>query len=121
MAGTVVVLQGLVEPLQDPVESLREGSIRAAACFPQGRAIHALAVTETTRAAIPFYSGRRVDLVRRREDVPGHLEDAGGTLFLVDDREWAEGAVRRSGSRAERVATIRLNARHAVRVMRWLP
>ncbi len=116
LAAAVAVFQGLVEPLEDPIHSMRDGALRAAALFPGNGPIPAMGLSEKTRSVVPFYSGRSLRMLD-----PDEVAADPVPLLLVDERpRWDAGLVKR-GLAAGTEARVPLDPDHFVLVVRPAP
>jgi 4-amino-4-deoxy-L-arabinose transferase-like glycosyltransferase len=80
-----LILHGAALPLVDPPREMSAGARRIAQLVPPGEKLLSLSADETTRAIVPFYSGRILEDRGgdRCEEAVAKELDAGTTKYLV--------------------------------------
>ena len=104
VAGALVLLalvfHAAIRPLIDPLKNLKPGALEIARSVPEEEPILAFAPDETTRAVVPFYSGR----ILVETDEP----ETAGHLVVIDSAEKKLPEAARRG--LVKVADVRLGA-----------
>jgi 4-amino-4-deoxy-L-arabinose transferase-like glycosyltransferase len=104
----VLVVQAVIRPLVDPLKNLKPGALEIARSVPGDDPILAFAPDETTRAVVPFYSGRILSETKEPETARH--------LVLIDSAEKKLPAAARAG--LVKVADVRLGATRTASVYR---
>jgi 4-amino-4-deoxy-L-arabinose transferase-like glycosyltransferase len=119
LAFTFVAQAGL-RPLIDPAKDLREGALEIARSVPESEPLLGLALDETTRAVVPFYTGRLIRSVETSERALAELESGPARHLVVQ-----EGAERRldeaTRKRLSKVAAVRFNPTRSATLYRFEP
>jgi 4-amino-4-deoxy-L-arabinose transferase-like glycosyltransferase len=85
-----VLLQGAAYPLLDPAKSMADGARRVAEVVPPGEKLLAISADETTRAILPFYTGRVLydwGGAWRAEKVAKEFDAGTARYLIVSDRD----------------------------------
>ena len=116
LAFTFVVQAGL-RPLIDPAKDLREGSLEIARSVPADEPLLGFALDETTRAVVPFYTGRLVRNVEPFERALAELESGPSRHLLVTEsaEKKLDEAARR---RLVKVTSVRFNPNRSATLYR---
>jgi hypothetical protein len=115
-----LIFQAGLRPLIDPIKDLRAGSLEIARSVPAAEPLLGFALDETTRAVVPFYSGRLLRDVDRPERAL--LELAAGPSRHVVVTESAEGKLTEELRRnLTKTAAVRLSATRTVTIYRFEP
>ncbi len=114
---TLVFHAGL-RPLIDPIKDLRAGSLEIARAVPAGEPLLGFALDETTRAVVPFYTGRILRDVDRPELALAELE-AGPSRHLLVMESAEQKLPEEERRRLRPVASVRLSATRSVTLYRY--
>jgi 4-amino-4-deoxy-L-arabinose transferase-like glycosyltransferase len=118
-----VVVHAAAMPLMDPVKRMTEGAKRVAELVPRDEILLSFEADETTRAILPFYTGRR--LLNRAgkkaaENIAKEFE-AGTTRHLIVMDKYADDLPRPLLARLALVEDVQVNATRVIHVYALTP
>jgi len=118
-----VVVYGVAMPLMDPVKRMAEGAKRVAELVPREEILLSFEADETTRAILPFYTGRLLEDRCGKgaaEEIAKEF-DAGTTRHLLVMDKYADNLPPPLLARLALVEDVQVNATRVIHVYALTP
>ncbi len=112
-------MQAGLRPLIDPAKDLREGALEIARSVPADEPLLGFAIDETTRAVVPFYTGRILRSVETPDRALAELESGPARHLVVTEsaEKKLDEATRR---RLVKVTSVRFNPTRTATLYRYV-